>query len=270
MSEEATPQAGSPDVAADGAPAVSFLDSLPEDLRGEPSLRNFNDVGALAKSYTHAQRMIGGDKIGKPSQSWTDDQWTEHHIHSGRPETSEGYEFRLDGQLADSTLEGFRDSAFKAGLSGKQAQSVAEFMDTSLGQMATDRADQAETLRHEGEQELRQQYGKAFDQRMEMAMGAARQMLGDKVDILEDVELSDGRLLGDHPEIIRMFSAFAEQIGEDNLLGETTELVMTPDEARRQLAEVTRQDGPYWDRDHPERQAYVDEGVRLRTIMLGE
>lgn len=269
MSEEATPSAGSPDV-IEAAPAVSFLDSLPEDLRGEPSLRNFNDVGALAKSYTHAQRMIGGDKIGKPQQSWTDDQWTEHHIHSGRPETSEGYEFRLEGQLADSTLEGFRDSAFKAGLSGKQAQSVAEFMDASLGQMATDRADQADTLRHEGEQELRQQYGKAFDQRMEMAMGAARQMLGDKVDILEEVELSDGRLLGDHPEIIRMFSAFAEQIGEDNLIGETAELVMTPDEARRQLAEVTRQDGPYWDRDHPERQAYVDEGVRLRTIMLGE
>ena len=64
MSEEATPQAGSPDVAADAAPAVSFLDTLPEDLRGEPSLRNFNDVGALAKSYTHAQRMIGGDEIG--------------------------------------------------------------------------------------------------------------------------------------------------------------------------------------------------------------
>ena len=208
MTEEATPQAGSPDV-AEAAPAVSFLDTLPEDLRGEPSLRNFTDVGALAKSYTHAQRMIGGDKIGKPQQSWTDDQWTEHHIHSGRPDTSDGYEFKLEGQLADSTLEGFRDSAFKAGLSGKQAQSVAEFMDMSLGQMATDRADQAETLRHEGEQELRQQYGKAFDQRMEMAMGAARQMLGDKVDILEDVELSDGRLLGDHPEIIRMFSAFA-------------------------------------------------------------
>ena len=134
--------------------------------------------------------MIGGDKIGKPSQSWTDDQWTEHHIHSGRPDTSDGYEFKLDGQLADSTLEGFRESAHKAGLSGKQAQSVAEFMDSSLGQMQTDRADQAETLRHEGEQELRQQYGKAYEQKLDLAIGAARQMLGDKVDILENVELA--------------------------------------------------------------------------------
>ena len=267
MSEEATPQAGSPDVSADAAPAISFNETLPEEYRSEPSLRNFKDVGGLAKSYLSAQHMIGGDKIGKPSQSWTDDQWTEHHIHSGRPDTSEGYEFKLEGQLADSTLEGFRESAHKAGLSGKQAQSVAEFMDSSLGQMQTDRADQAETLRHEGEQELRQQYGKAYEQKLDLAIGAARQMLGDKVDILENVELSDGRLLGDHPEIIRMFSAFAEQIGEDNLIGETTEMVMTPDEAQRQLSEVTRQDGPYWDRNHPEREAYVQEALRLREYL---
>ena len=266
MSEEATPQAGSPDV-AEAAPPISFNETLPEEYRNEPSLRNFKDVGGLAKSYLSAQRMVGAEHIAKPSQSWTDDQWDQHYVHSGRPETSEGYEFRLDGQLADSTLEGFRDSAFKAGLSGKQAQSVAEFMDASLDQMATDRADQAETLRHEGEQELRQQYGKAYKQKLDLAIGAARQMLGDKVDILENVELSDGRLLGDHPEIIRMFSAFAEQIGEDNLIGETTEMVMTPDEAQRQLSEVTRRDGPYWDRDHPEREAYVQEALRLREYL---
>ena len=266
MSEEATPSAGSPDV-AEAAPPISFNETLPEEYRNEPSLRNFKDVGGLAKSYLSAQRMVGAEHIAKPSQSWTDDQWDQHYVHSGRPETSEGYEFKLDGKLGDSTLEGFRDSAFKAGLSGKQAQTVAEFMDSSLGQMEADRYDQADTLRHEGEQELRQQFGKAYDQRMELALGAARQMLGDKVTLLDEVELSDGRLLGDHPEIIRMFSAFAEQIGEDNLIGETTEMVMTPDEAQRQLSEVTRRDGPYWDRDHPEREAYVQEALRLREYL---
>ena len=266
MSEEATPQAGSPDV-AEAAPPISFNETLPEEYRNEPSLRNFKDVGGLAKSYLSAQRMVGAEHIAKPSQSWTDDQWDQHYVHSGRPETSEGYEFKLDGKLGDSTLEGFRDSAFKAGLSGKQAQTVAEFMDSSLGQMEADRYDQADTLRHESEQELRQQFGKAYDQRMELALGAARQMLGDKVTLLDEVELSDGRLLGDHPEIIRMFSAFAEQIGEDNLIGETTEMVMTPDEAQRQLSEVTRRDGPYWDRDHPEREAYVQEALRLREYL---
>ena len=78
MSEEATPQAGSPDVAADAAPAISFNETLPEEYRSEPSLRNFKDVGGLAKSYLSAQRMVGAENIAKPSQSWTDDQWDQH------------------------------------------------------------------------------------------------------------------------------------------------------------------------------------------------
>ncbi|MEW9503600.1 hypothetical protein, partial [Jeotgalibacillus marinus] len=63
MSEETTQDTGSQDVAAaSAAPAASaavpvgFLDSLPEDLRMEPSLRNFTDPASLAKSYVHAQR----------------------------------------------------------------------------------------------------------------------------------------------------------------------------------------------------------------------
>jgi hypothetical protein len=64
-----------------------------------------------------------------------------------------------------------------------------------------------------------------------------------------------------------MFSRLAEQIGEDNLVGEPTELVMTPDEAQRQLKEVMRQDGPYLDAKHPEHDAYVAEAQRLFAFM---
>ncbi len=50
MSEEATQDAGSQEVAtqavAESAAPVNFLDSLPEDLRGNPSLQNFSDAGS--------------------------------------------------------------------------------------------------------------------------------------------------------------------------------------------------------------------------------
>tara|TARA_R110000751_G_scaffold125400_3_gene227028 strand:- start:284 stop:1090 length:807 start_codon:yes stop_codon:yes gene_type:complete len=266
MTEEAISSAGSQDV-AESAPAVSFLDSLPEDLRSEPSLRNFTDVGALAKSFTHAQRMVGADKIVKPHASWTDDQWTDHYANTGRPEASSGYEFEQLNAMNDNTLEQFRESAFAAGLSGKQAQKVAEFMDNGLGQMETDRAEQTETLRYEGEQILRQEYGKAYEQKVNQAHSAARQMLGGDAELLETVELSDGRLLGDHPDIIKMFSAFAEQIGEDNLHGDTAEAVMTRGEISQQLGQLMRLDGPYGNGQHPEHDAYVDE-VRRLHIML--
>jgi hypothetical protein len=38
---------------------------------------------------------------------------------------------------------------------------------------------------------------------------------------------------------------------------------MTPEEASRQLTEVMRRDGPYFDKTHPEHDAYVREATRL-------
>jgi hypothetical protein len=48
------------------AAPVGFLDSLPEELRHEPSLKNFTDSAGLAKSYVHAQRMVGADRLHCP------------------------------------------------------------------------------------------------------------------------------------------------------------------------------------------------------------
>lgn len=41
-----------------GGDAKSWLESLPEDVRSDPSLKVFKDVSGLAKSYVNAQKMI--------------------------------------------------------------------------------------------------------------------------------------------------------------------------------------------------------------------
>jgi len=135
--------------------------------------------------------------------------------------------------------------------------------------MEVERYDHAETLTHEGELELRKEYGPAFEQQLQLANGAARQLLGNKSEILNEIELADGRLLGDHPDIIRMFSAFAKEIGEDKIVGEPTELVMTSEEAGRKISEIMAS-GPYLDHRHPEHKTYVAEAERLFRIESGE
>jgi len=269
MNDEAISDTGSQDVAMEAPAELGFLDTLNEDLRSNPSLQKFKDVNGLAKSYTHLNQMVGVDKMARPAENWSDDQWLEHHIASGRPEEASKYELALEGQLADSTLEAFREKAHAAGLNNKQAQSIASFMDSSLDQMQSDRVASAETLTHEGELELRKEYGAAFEQKIQLADGAARQLLGPKSEMLNEIELADGRLLGDHPDIIRMFSAFAAEIGEDQIIGEPTELVMTPGEANRQISEVMAS-GPYKDHRHPEHKKYVADAERLFRIQSGE
>ena len=124
----------------------------------------------------------------------------------------------------------------------------------------------ADAVRYEGEQELRQEWGQAFDQQVQLAHKAAVTFLGG-TELFDSVELADGRLLGDHPEIVKMFANLAREIGEDNLLGDASELVMTPAEAQSQISEMTRQGTPYWDKFHPEHRAYVEEALRLREYM---
>jgi len=265
MSEETTQDTGSQGVAT-AAPAapVGFLDSLPEDLRMEPSLRNFTDPAALAKSYVHAQRMIGADKIPLPGKAATDEDWANVWAKLGRPQSPTEYDVKLDGiPFSDSEIEGFRKSAFEAGLNNRQVERMAKFLEDTVTGASASRSEMAEKAVYEAEQELRQEFGQAFEQRMALAFNAAKQLLGD-ASLLDEVQLADGRMLGDHPQIVRMFAKLAEQIGEDQLLGEASELIMTPQEAGQRIAEMTRRDSPYWDKLHPEHDTYVDEVLRLR------
>jgi hypothetical protein len=268
MSEETTQDTGSQDVAtASAAPAaapVGFLDSLPEDLRMEPSLRNFTDPASLAKSYVHAQRMIGADKIPLPGKTATDDDWADVWAKLGRPQASSGYEVKFENQVfSDNELEGFKQSAFEAGLNNRQVERMAKFLEDTVTGASSSRSEATEKAIYEAEQDLRQEFGQAFEQRMALAYNAATQLLGD-ASLLDEVQLSDGRMLGDHPQVVRMFAKLAEQIGEDKLLGETSELIMTPTEANQRIAEMTRRDSPYWDKLHPEHDTYVGEVLRLR------
>lgn len=266
MSEEAIQDVGSQEAVAAEAAPVSFHESLAEELRNEPSLRAIKDVNGLAKGYVNAQRMIGADKAVIPGRSATADEWREFYQRAGAPTEVSGYEFEGDMPLSDQYLDSFREHALNAGLSSMQANEMMGFVRNTIQGMNDVASQSAEEARYSAEMELRQEYGQAFEQRLEMAQLAAQNLLGDS-EMFDEIQLSDGRMLGDHPDIIRMFSKLASEIGEDTLAGETTELVMTPEEASRQIAEMTRRDGPYFDRMHPEHETYVQEVLRLRGYM---
>ena len=256
MSEaEATQETGSQESAP---PAASFQDSLPEDLRGNPSLKNFNDVGSLAKSYVHAQRMVGADKIPLPGNNSTDDDWSRVYDKLGRPADIKDYDVSLPEIFED---DGFRKSIHAAGLNQKQAASVAQFMQSQT-EAANGKLDAyREQAKLDTETELRAEYGKAFGEKVQRAQATAKYLLGSKGDptsednILGNIRLADGRMLGDHPDIIRMFEAMSHEIAEDDLDGVTTESAMTtPSDAQDEIDQLQadRKNGAYWNKHHPE------------------
>jgi len=265
MSDEATQDTGSQDVATE-AP-VRFVDTLDESLRSNPSLQNFTDVNGLAKSFVHARSMVGADKIVKPQSSWTDDQYNEFYAETGRPEKSEDYDIKINTEDSDAEAwNSFRTAAHGAGLNGKQAQKIAEFLETTFNDVDQKFDANIDEINNTTRQELQQEFGQALEQKVKLGLAAAQKYIDPA--LLEDTILADGRKLGDHPEIIKMFASIASDIGEDTLLGEATELIMTPAEAMA-LAKEKMAEGVYQDKFHPAHDEAVKEVQRLFELASG-
>ena len=140
---------------------VSFLDPLPEDLRGDPSLRNFTDAAGLAKSYVHAQRMIGAEKIALPGKAATEDDWRPVWSKLGAPDSADGYQIAGEG-FAEQELQSFKEQAYAVGLTGQQAQQMATYLEgQAKGGVAAEQADQ-ERIAEEYDAELRAEFGASW------------------------------------------------------------------------------------------------------------
>ena len=253
---------------------AGWRDAIPEEIRGHKSLEHIQDVGSLAKSYVNAQSMIGADKVAIPGKHATDDDWGEVYRRLGRPDEPEGYQ--LDNNPGEGIepneqmLQWFMGAAHEAGLSNAQAQKLLNSYNLQAAQSSEIDLGQAEQITMQTETELRREFGQAFDERM----GNANAVLANfGEEDMTEIQLADGRLLGDHPDMIRMMvniGEFLEQrIGEDTLEGMSSSGAMTPTDAMHKLSEIRAPGTPYWDQRHPEHQFYVDEALRYQEMASG-
>ena len=103
--------------------------SLSDEIRSDKSLENIKDVEGLAKSYVHAQKMVGADKIPVPNKFATDKDWDAVYERLGRPADAAGYKYDLpeDQKIDDAALKNFSDQAHKLGLLPGQANGMVKF-----------------------------------------------------------------------------------------------------------------------------------------------
>lgn len=128
-----------------------------------------------------------------------------------------------------------------------------------------------ETHRENIESELRQEYGGEFDDKMVRANELLREF--DAPDLTE-IQLADGSLLGDNPELVRLMvnisDYVAEQISEDGLAGRDSRPGLSDEDLQSRMSEMTAKNSPYWERMHPDHDRVVNEVLRLREQLHGE
>jgi len=233
--------------------------SLPEELAHEPSLRNFDDVSKLAKSYVNLVK-----KMGVPAEQLvrlpSDGNYEELYNQLGRPPDPQGYEIDLSN---DINLE-YVNNAHKLGLSKDQARNVYDWMMNKYEQVRSQEKNEYQEAVQQGIESLKREWGTDFESQTQIAKQAFLQLAD--ADTVKMVEASG---LGNSPEMIKLFNRVGQILKEDGMLQNDVAFGDSGGRAsiESRLQQIMDSDSPYWNGMHPEHDKYVNEALKLRELL---
>jgi hypothetical protein len=231
---------------------------LSDDLRADKSLENIKDISSLAKSYIHAQRLVGADKIPVPNKFATEKDWDAVYEKLGRPKTADEYKYNLseDQKVDTEALKNFSSQAHKLGLLPTQAQGMVNYYNEMVGKQLADAENISTSQREKAMTELKTEWGQAYDQKLQKANTVVSSVFPKGI---MSMNLEDGTKFGDHPEVIKAFAALGEKMGEDDIIKSDGPVYMTPKEIEKQIGELQQTGSAYWDKNHPNHDTAVQE-----------
>lgn len=167
-------------------PPSDWRASLPDDLKTEASLKDFKDVASLAKSYVHANRLVGQKRLPAPDAKWGDKEWNEFYNAIGRPESPDKYgtpEVKFEGEAKwdDEKLKTAKAEMHKLGLTDKQAKGLlAYYAGVINGQIKGSSEARAKSY-EEAERTLRDEYKDQFSAKLDTAKAVLKKFGSDEM-----------------------------------------------------------------------------------------
>lgn len=233
--------------------------ALPEDLRNDPSIAKQSDLEGFARTFKHAQQMIGKDPsqiIEKPADPQDPEQRKQVLQHLGLPDTPDGFQLEqpkdsdgnpIESVPADTEMaQGFKQKAHELGILPDQAQALFNWFGEQVSSTSQQTQQQTQQQAQENIEMLKKEWGQAFDQNVQAANFAVQQL-----DEGQDGSLSeklDKAGLGADPEVIKALAQVGKMMAEDGAAAVGGEQgsnafgnAMAPDQARAKGKELLRQ-----------------------------
>lgn len=267
--------------------AGSFLDQIPEAIRGEAAFKDIKDVAALATSYFNAQKYVGAP----PSEiirlgALTDpavlaDVWTK----LGRPEAPDKYE------LADPKPEempaglvispeaktAFAAKAHELGLSTRQAGELYAYLNTGRIAAFKNAGDTEAQALAAANEALKTEYGQAFERTIE-DVNAAVDHFSQKLKLGDGLEKAiEGMPAASRVALTKLFAHLGAPLrGDPTLVGGKTGAggfgggALSPAEAQQQINAMWSDPATakaLRDKRDPGHQAAVDRHLRLNGFI---
>lgn len=269
---------------------MSLKDSLPDDLKNEPALQNFEDVGALAKSFVEAKRYQG-QSIKIPGEDAGDEDWTAFNSKIiekvpgvmlkpnfddsassdaffrsiGMPEKIDGYTIPEikglpEGYTVNQTvIDAIRAMSHEAKLTNKQFSTmVTKIVANDAKKFTQD---------NEGVQknntDLRAKWGAAYDQNIK-AVKSVLVQLDAPANVIENVK--NGKTSVEDMEwMLSIYKSIGKEDPGPNDEGQGFTGVMSPNEAKDAIAEINNNPNhPYWVGRGEEKKRAIDRMIQLQ------
>jgi hypothetical protein len=261
-----------PTVTPDPTPADQEM-SLPDFLKDAKDtdvtsnvqiLKDFKDVETLAKSYIHAKKFVGVDKVAVPTKFAKDEEWTNLYKKLGLPETVDKYELQKDkdSKMDDEFFTNLKTTLHASGILPRQANNIAKFIDSKINGDVEMTKQVLEKHAVENETKLKNEWGDSFTARVSLAKDVVKTHGDDEF----KQYISERGLQSDY-HLVKFLSRIGEKMSGDSIAprGESIGNINTPADAMVTLDNL-RLDSAAIDPNHPNHRHVIAEMERLAKI----
>lgn len=247
-----------------------WMSSIDEEFRKDMLMKGFKDVNDLAKSYIHAKKFVGADKVAIPSKHATEEEWKAVYKKLGLPDTLDKYEIKTspDGGFTEDLMGKFKEIAHSNGILPHQAQKIVEFYENNIKETTKQMDEEYKTELANTKKTLTEEWGDAYQAKISKAQYAAKELGG-----AEFIDHLKTKNMANDLKVLQFLAKVGETITSEDFSGtrEPGQGSLTPEDAMKKL-DTIRGDAthPYNIADHPAHNAALKEAEKLARYAYGE
>jgi len=251
--------------AMERASSIGSIESIPEELRADPNIKKYKDIGELAKGHLETVKLIGRKGVIVPNENSPKEDIDKFFNSIGRPEKADLYQFvPKEGlneaiQPNEESIKAYKDIAHKTGLTQAQASALNDWYMETMNNQLNQQANANSKSREDSETKLRGEWGKDYPDNLLLAQKVVMKYGG------QEAAVAFGEL-GNNTAVLKMLANMGKKVSEDALArGEISDLSSTPKDARRKLDDLNRKI-LNMKQDSPEYQDVLKERMELYKV----
>lgn len=251
-----------------GVQMPEWAKDIEPDLMNDPIMKNHKDIKSVVKSYVHAARMVGADKVVVPGKNATPEEIKNYISKLGLPESADKYTVNLDKDslFGGEKLAKVKELALQHNILPSQLESLLKFVESDINGLVETETKKSQEEMLQGINKLKQEWGEeGFKKNAHMGHAAAKHFGGD-----EFVKYLNDTGLGNDPMLIKIFSQIGNKLkSEDTFNADVVgRFAMTKDEAQRNIAALFA-DKAYLDASHPQHAEKAKDMLKFQAVLSG-